>query len=136
MKMDAATIIGLIIAFIAVVGGIGIAIWFILIRHIGRKEERLARIESRNKERLALIEKGMDPNLADKVPQRVHSNKYLLFGLILVMACIGRILAFIPSFSAGGNDKTFILVLPALFAGLGVLAYHFYQRWFSSGKNK
>lgn len=136
MKMDAATVIGLIIAFIAVVGGIGIAIWFILIRHIGQKEERIARIESRNKERLALIEKGMDPNLADRAPEKIPSNKYLLFGLIVVMACIGRIIAFLPSFNVSGNDKTFILVLPALFVGLGVVAYHFYQRWFSQGKNK
>jgi Sigma-70, region 4 len=44
--MDTATIIGLFIAFIAVVGGTGIAIWLILMRHIGRKEERLAKIEA------------------------------------------------------------------------------------------
>ena len=76
--MDSATIIGLIIAFIAVVGGTGIAIWLILMRHIGQKEERLAKIEARNKERLALIEKGMDPNLADQVPERAPSNKLFL----------------------------------------------------------
>jgi hypothetical protein len=110
MKMDTATIIGLIIAFIAVVGGIGIAIWFMPIHHIGRKEERLARIESRNKERLALIEKGMDPNLADKMPDKVHSDKYLLFGLIMVMACPGRIIVYFTSFSYNGDDKTFLIV--------------------------
>lgn len=44
--MDSATIIDLIIAFIAVVGGTGILIWLILMRHIGRKEERLANIEA------------------------------------------------------------------------------------------
>ena len=134
--MNSATIIGLIIAFIAVVGGIGIAIWFILIKHIGNKEERLAKIESRTKERLALIEKGMDPNLADKAPEKIPANKYLLFGLIVVMACIGRVMAIIPSFNASGNDKTFLFVLPAFFAGLGILVYHFYLRWFSSGKNR
>ncbi len=62
---SAATIIGLIIAFIVVLGGFGIATWLILIKHSGGREERMANFEAKNKERLALIEKGMDPNLAE-----------------------------------------------------------------------
>jgi hypothetical protein len=134
--MDLATIIGLLIAFIAVVGGTGVAIWLILMRQIGHKEERLASIEARNKERLALIEKGMDPNLADRVPERVPSNRLLLFGIILVFACLGRIIAAISVFNSNTDNTTFIYVLPAFFAGFGILAYHFYQKRISSGKNK
>ncbi len=134
--MDSATIIGLIIAFIAVVGGTGIAIWLILIRNIGRKEERLAKIEARNKERLALIEKGMDPNLADKVPERAPSNKIFLFGIILVFACIGRIIAAISIVHSNPDNGALVYILPAFFAGFAFLAYHFYQKRISSGKNK
>ncbi|MGD0753854.1 MAG: DUF6249 domain-containing protein [Bacteroidales bacterium] len=134
--MDSATIIGLLIAFIAVVGGTGIAIWLILMRHIGRKEERLAKIEARNKERLALIDKGMDPNLADHVPERAPSNRLFLIGLILVFAGLGRIIAAISMFHSNTDNGTLIYILPAFFVGFGFLAYHFYQKRISSGKNK
>jgi hypothetical protein len=134
--MDSATIIGLIIAFIAVVGGTGIAIWLILMKHIGQKDERLARIEARNKERLALIEKGMDPNLADRIPEKAPSNKLFLIGLIIILACLGRIVAYFLTFNSTTGDKTFIFALPAFFAGFGFLVYHFYKKRISSGKNK
>jgi hypothetical protein len=134
--MDTATIIGLIIGFIAVVGGFGIAIWLILMKHVGQKDERLARIEARNKERLALIEKGMDPNLADREPEKIPSNRLLLIGLILVFACLGRIIAAISVFHSTGNDSTFIYALPAFFAGFGFLIYHFYLKKISSRKNE
>lgn len=134
--MNLATFIGLIIAFIAVVGGTGIAIWLILMKHIGQKDERIARIEARNKERLALIEKGMDPNLADNVPEKAPSHKLLLFGWIIVLACIGRIIAYLSVFNSNPNDKTFIFALPAFFVGFGFVVYHFYQRKISSGRKK
>jgi hypothetical protein len=134
--MDLATTIGLAIAFIVVFGGFGIAIWLILNRHVGRKEERLANIEARNKERLALIEKGMDPNLADSMSERAPSNRPLLIGLILVFACLGRIIASLSGFHSNTDDGSFIYALPAFFAGFGFLAYHFYQKRLSSGKNK
>jgi hypothetical protein len=134
--MDFATIIGLIIAIVAVVGVLGIAIWFILTRHIVGKEERLANIEARNKERLALIEKGMDPNLANPGTEKHVSNTPLLIGLILIFACIGRIIAYTSAFNFNNGDKTFIFALPAFFAGLAFLAYHLYQKKISSGKNK
>jgi hypothetical protein len=134
--MDAATIIGLIIAFIAVFGGLGIGIWFVFTRHIVRRDERLADIEARNKERLALIEKGMDPNLADQKPHGKSSNGAFLFGVILIMACLGRIIAYFSAFHFDTGDKTFIYVLPAFFAGFGFLAYHFYQKRISSGRDK
>ena len=133
--MNFATIIGLIIAFVAVVGGTGIAIWLILMKHIGQKDERLAQIEARNKERLALIEKGMDPNLADREPERSPSNKPLMIGLILVFACLGRIIAGISIFHST-NDNTAIYALPAFFIGFGFLIYHVYLKRISSRKNK
>jgi hypothetical protein len=136
MKMDLATIIGLIIAFIAVVGGVGVLLWFALMNQVGRKEERLARIENRAKERMALIEKGMDPNLADQEQKRTPSHRALLFGLIIVMACVGRIIVYFTSFRGTGNDQSMLFILPALFAGVGVLIYHFYQKWYSSGKKR
>ncbi|MGC1389692.1 MAG: DUF6249 domain-containing protein [Bacteroidales bacterium] len=134
--MDTATIIGLIIAFVVVFGGFGVAIWLILLKNIGRKEERLANIEARNKERLALIEKGMDPNLADRRPEGASSDRSLLIGWIIVCAVIGRIIAFMWGFNPNGNNGAFIFVLPAFFAGIGFLVFHFYQKGIFFRKNK
>ena len=126
--MDLATIIGLIIAFIAVIGILGTAIWLIAIHNLRSKEERIARIESRSRERIALIGKGMDPNLVDSLPEKSPSNRPLMIGLIIVFACIGRIIAYFAVFGNNHDDKTIIYVLPAFFAGFAVLIYHFYRR--------
>jgi hypothetical protein len=134
--MDTATFFGLTLAFIIVFGGFGIAIWLILIKNSGRRDERLANIEARNKERLALIEKGMDPNLADQRPEREHSNRLFLIGWIIICAVIGRIIAFMSGFNSGNNNGTFIFILPAFFAGIGFLVYHFYQKGMFFRKNK
>lgn len=134
--MDTATIIGLIIAFIAVFGGFGIAIWLLLVKHIGGREERIARMEARNKERMALIEKGMDPNLADHQPDKVLSNRPLLIGWIIICAIIGRIVAYMSGFNSNTDNSSFLFVLPAFFAGIGFLVYHFYQKGMFSRKNK
>ena len=134
--MDSATIIGLIIAFVAVFGLIGIATWFIVTRQLMGKEERLAKIEARNKERLALIEKGMDPNLADQIPHKSISHFPLLIGLVIVFAVIGRIIAFSSAFGSSQDKGIFILALPAFFAGVGFLFYHFYLKRASRSKNK
>jgi hypothetical protein len=134
--MDSATIIGLIIAFVAVFGIVGLAIWFFLTRHVTGKEERLAKIEARNRERLALIEKGMDPNLADKAPLKSLSHPPLLIGLVIVFAVIGRIIAFSSVFASSQERGLLLFALPAFFAGVGFLIYHFYQRIISRDKNK
>ena len=134
--MDSATIIGLIITFVVVFGGFGIGIWLALIKNIGRREERLAKIEARNKERLALIEKGMDPNLADRVPEKAPSYRPLLIGWIIICSVIGRVIAFSSGFNSATDNGSLLFVLPAFFAGVGFLVYHFYRRGMFSRKNK
>ena len=134
--MDAATIIGLIIAFVAVFGIFGLAIWVILTKHIAGKEERLARIEARNKERLALIEKGMDPNLAEQTPRKSLPHFPFLIGIVIVFAVIGRIIAFSSVFNSSRDEGMMMFALPAFFAGIGFLIYHFYYKRISSRKDK
>ena len=133
--MDIATLIGLIIAFVVVIGGFGIGVWLILIHNLNSKDERKARIEARNRERLALIEKGMDPNLADQGSGHKPSGRIFLIGLVIVFACIGRLIVFSSGINPGTDNGTMIYVLPASFAGLAFLVYHFYQKGFFSRKN-
>jgi hypothetical protein len=71
---------------------------------------------------------------SDKIPGRVLSNKYFLFGLVVIMICIGRLFAFLPAFTASGNDKTYVFLLPAIFGSTGFLIWHIGRKWFSSGR--
>lgn len=96
----------------------------------------MASIEARNKERLALIEKGMDPNLADQMPSRAQANRPLLIGWIIICAVVGRIIAFMSGINFGADNNSFIFILPAFFAGIGFLVYHFYQKGMFSRKSK
>jgi hypothetical protein len=134
--MDTATFIGLIIAFVAVFGGFGIGIWVILLKKGGVREERLAKIEARNKERLALIEKGMDPNLADRIPEKAPSYRPFLIGWIIICAVIGRLIAFSSVFHSANDNGSMLFILPAFFAGIGFLVYHFYRQGMFSRKNR
>jgi hypothetical protein len=59
-------IYGLIIGFVAVAGGMGIGLYAVHISVTSENRRKMAAEEARHKERLALIEKGMDPLLAEK----------------------------------------------------------------------
>jgi hypothetical protein len=59
-----------------------------------------------------------------------------LIGLILVMAVLGKLIAYYAAFGTQQNAQTFIITFPAFFIGFALICYHFYQRWSSSRKIK
>ncbi|MEP6846331.1 MAG: hypothetical protein ABI861_10025 [Panacibacter sp.] len=67
-------------------------------------------ISSKSKERIALIEKGMDPNLA-------NSDFWLQVGIIGGGAALGLI-------TAGILDSTYGPLVAILFAGAGLVIYN------------
>lgn len=126
--METKDLLGIIIAIIAVVGGLGIAVLSIISGYASAKEEKLALIEARNKERLALIEKGMDPLIADKQIEKKSLYGPLLWGLLLTGAGFGWLLGYIV-FLIAGLDLSFISnSLAVLFGGIGLISYYVYRR--------
>lgn len=71
-------------------------------------------ISSKNKERLALIEKGMDPNLA-------NSDFWLQAGIIGGGSALGLIIAGIIS-------STYGPLIAILFAGAGLVIYNIFRK--------
>ena len=71
-------------------------------------------ISSKNKERLALIEKGMDPNLA-------NSDFWLQVGIIGGGAALGLI-------TAGLLSSTYGPLIAIFFAGAGLIIYNIFRK--------
>jgi hypothetical protein len=71
-------------------------------------------ITSKNKERLALIEKGMDPNLA-------KGDFWIQVGIIGGGAALGLI-------TAGVISSTYGPLIAILFAGAGLVIYNIFRR--------
>jgi len=71
-------------------------------------------ISSKNKERLALIEKGMDPNLA-------RSDFWIQVGIIAGGSALGLIFA-------GIIDSPYGPLIAILFAGAGLVIYNIFRK--------
>lgn len=122
--------IGLIIGFIAVVGGLGIAAYAIYIDSIRNKEEKLTAIEARNKERLKLIEMGMDPSIADKKPDNNQKLGWgpLMWGLLFAGIGLGYFIGFLISIAFPEDKVTLINAMGLLFGGISLIGYFIYRK--------
>lgn len=126
--METKDLPGIIIAIIAIVGGLGIAVLSIISGYASKKEEKLALIETRNKERLALIEKGMDPLIADKENEKKSLYGPLLWGLLLTGAGFGLCLGYILFLITGLKLNFIANSLAVLFGGIGLIGYYIYRK--------
>jgi hypothetical protein len=120
--------IGLIIAIIAIIGGLAVGVFTIYSSIIADKEQKLALIEARNRERLALIDKGMDPSQADKKPYIPASYGALLWGLLLVGVASGAFIGLSIAPNYGGAGGIVIHAMGMFFGGIGLLIYYIIRR--------
>jgi hypothetical protein len=120
-------LIGICIAFIAVIGGLCIAYYAIYISVTSKNKEKLLLIETRNKERLALIEKGMDPLIADKKNEGSLPYNYLTLGVIMAGFSLGWIIGYIL-YVTGLVKENLGYITGVLLAGIGLIAFYTYRR--------
>ncbi|WPP51429.1 DUF6249 domain-containing protein [Catalinimonas niigatensis] len=113
-------IIGLLIALVAIIGGLGLP-FFVLYQQ--------------NRERRALIEKGMDPNLVHRWARSKPGAKRsgpthgpLLWGSLLVGIGLGILLGFGVSYFTGINNPIVVNGTAVLFGGLALIVYHGYWK--------
>ena len=121
-------IIGVSIAIIAVLGGISVAVFAIYSSITSDKEQKIAAIEARNKERLALIEKGMDPSQADARKYNQPSYGALMWGLLLVGVAFGAFVGTSIAQNYGHYGGFIIHASGMFFGGIGLLIYYFIRR--------
>ena len=112
------------VALVVAIGIVGIAVFAIYNSVNADKEEKLAMLEARNRERMALIDKGMDPTLADsKKFSRLPYNA-LMWGLFIAGFAVGLFIGYIIVENFGGNKNFIVHAMGMLCGGLGLLAYY------------
>lgn len=124
IHMETKDIFGLVIGFVAVAGGLGIGLAAVVnsIKEEGR--QKLHAAETRHKERLALIEKGMDPLLADKKPVKRFKEGALLWGLLLLGVGTGLLLSPLATDITGIRGEKVSAAMMFFFGGLDLLVYY------------
>jgi hypothetical protein len=125
MQQDQA--VGLIIAGISVVGGLAIGAIAILVSVPWSFKEKLAKLEASSKERMALIEKGVDPALIMK-PKNVIANDPLFWGLLCVGLGGGSALGILISDLTGHRPETYSSPMAVLLTGVALVFYFVYRK--------
>ena len=80
-----------------------------------------------NKENMAMIERGMDPN-QHKKRRRLDPSKKLKDSLLFVGAGLGLLLAIVLSKAMNVEGPGLYFALIAIFGGLGLLSAYLYER--------
>ncbi|MES2372949.1 MAG: DUF6249 domain-containing protein [Bacteroidota bacterium] len=126
--METATIIGLVIASIAITGGMVIAIVVLKISLPQQFQEKMAAMENQSKERIALIEKGIDPAILYKKEKKVSQDP-LFWGLLLIGIGSGAFYgnSVWQSFN-GASQNTMVNACALFFGGIGLVLYHFMRK--------
>jgi len=127
--MGSGEILGLLIGLVATAGGLAVGAIIVYMAISSESKAKLAALEAKNKERLAFIEKGMDPGLLDKPAKLDKSSKNyadvaLFWGLLLSGIGSGAFIGYLVSYTTGLNGAITINALAILFGGLGLLLYN------------
>lgn len=127
--MESTEILGLLIGLIATAGGLAVGAIIIYMAISSESRTKLAALEAKNKERLAFIEKGMDPALLDKPakqakPTRNYAELALFWGLLLTGLGLGAFIGNLVSYLTELNAFITINAVAILFGGLGLLTYN------------
>lgn len=132
--MNAATIIGLVIASLAIIGGMVIAIVILKITLPQQYQEKMVAMENQSKERLALIEKGIDPAILYRKEKKVSQDP-LFWGLLLIGIGSGAFYgnAVWKGFY-GASEQTMVNACALLCGGIGLVVYHIMRKIGSRNK--
>ncbi len=79
-------------------------------------------MDIRSKERMAMLEKGIDPTLIFREPKRVGQDP-LLWGLLLAGMGTGILLGYLVHLITGWDRSVLINSLAILFGGLGLVVF-------------
>ena len=120
-------LIALVIGSIATVGGMAIAAVAITVSVPWSMKEKMARLEARTKERLALIEKGVDPAQIFK-EKKSAANDPIFWGFLCVGVGFGILVGYILAWAVGWDPRVLINALGVLLGGVGLVRYKRYSR--------
>ena len=90
--------------------------------------EKIAKLEARTKERLALIEKGYDPEQIFK-EKKGEGNGPLFWACLLAGLGLGVFLGYMLSVWKAWDRTVMMNSLGIFFGAVGMIAYNAYERW-------
>lgn len=126
--MESVEILGLLIGLVATAGGLAVGAIIVKVAVTTDSKAKLAALEARSRERLALIEKGMDPSLLnDPSMNRTPKNRTdiaLFWGLLLSGIGLGALIGYFVSFVSDLNGAITINSMAILMGGFGLLMYN------------
>lgn len=125
--MDPNAIGGLIIGGIATVGVMGLGAIAIAVSIPWSMKEKLARLEARSKERMALIEKGLDPEVFFK-EKRKSGGDPLFWGLLLAGLGLGLLVGYLLALVTGWNVPLLTNAMAVFLGGIGMIIFNFYSK--------
>jgi hypothetical protein len=118
---------GMIIGGIAVAGGLAIGAIVIIVSVPWSMKEKLARLEARNKERMALIEKGLDPEQFFKEKKRSGGDP-LFWGFLLAGLGLGLLVGYLLALSTGWDVYLLTNAMAIFLGGVAMIVYNFYSK--------
>jgi len=132
--MDSSQIFGLVIVSITLIGGMAIALTAIKIAVPKSYDEKQQAMEIQARERIALIEKGIDPATIYKKEKKASGDP-LFWGLLLTGIGFGAFYGNITwrSFNAI-SEVPLVNACATFFGGFGLILYYIIQKL--SNRNK
>jgi hypothetical protein len=118
---------GMIVGAIAVAGGLAIGAVSVYVSVKWSYREKLAKLDVRHKERMAMLEKGVDPEKVFKEEKSVGQDP-LFWGLLLAGIGLGIFLGFALYLLTGWNNYVMINSMAIFVGGLALIAYHAYRK--------
>jgi uncharacterized membrane protein YesL len=82
--------------------------------------------KAKNKERMALIEKGVDASIYLKEETTFHT--VLMWGMLMGGIGLGLLLGYILSIYTPMREEAIMPIMALLFGGLGLIGYYVYRR--------
>ena len=125
--MDPNAIGGLIIGGVATVGVMGLGAIAIAVSIPWSMKEKLARLEARSKERMAPIEKGLDPEQFFKEKRRSGGDP-LFWGFLLAGLGLGLLAGYLIALSTGWDVYLLTNAAALFFGGVGMIVYNFINK--------
>ena len=104
------------VAVLLIFGGMPALI--VLIYYFSRK--------AKNKERMALIEKGVDASIYLK--EETTFNQVLMWGMLMGGIGLGLLLGYILSVYTPMREEVIMPIMALLFGGFGLIGYYVYRK--------
>jgi len=122
--MDSSQIFGLVVVSITLIGGMAIALTAIKIAVPKSYEEKQTIMENQSKERIALIEKGIDPTIIFK-KEKTAAGDPLFWGLLLLGIGLGSFTGNIVWHQFNGTTESVVVnSLACIGGGIALIIYH------------